>query len=121
MDWPSGLESLRRGIGIASRAAVARLREHTPGGPAADSAETAPPVPGRFVVWRDFGANPGRLRLRAYLPARPVRPGRPLIVLLHGCGQDAVDFAVDSGWTALAARLRTVFTGHDHLLSIDER
>ena len=100
MDWPSGLHSLRRGVGIASRAMAARVREH---GPAVR--ESSPPVPGRFVVMREFGANPGRLRLRAYLPARAVRPGAPLIVLLHGCGQDAADFAAEAGWTDLADRL----------------
>jgi len=101
MDWSSGLGSLRRGLGIASRAAVARLHEYGPAMPGA-----APAVPGRFVVARQFGINPGRLRLRAYLPVRAVRPGAPLIVLLHGCGQDAGDFAADTGWTGLADRLR---------------
>jgi poly(hydroxyalkanoate) depolymerase family esterase len=40
----------------------------------------------------------------AYSP--PSVAGRPLVVLLHGCGQDAVDFAADSGWIELADRLR---------------
>jgi len=31
--------------------------------------------------------------------------GQPLGVLLHGCGQSAAGFAVDSGWAALADRL----------------
>jgi poly(hydroxyalkanoate) depolymerase family esterase len=31
--------------------------------------------------------------------------GRPLVVLLHGCGQDAATFAADSGWIELADRL----------------
>jgi poly(hydroxyalkanoate) depolymerase family esterase len=67
-----------------------------------------PPEPsrsGRFVVLPDFGANPGSLRLRIYLPLAEVRPGAPLVVLLHGCGQDAADFAMETGWTALADRL----------------
>jgi poly(hydroxyalkanoate) depolymerase family esterase len=35
--------------------------------------------------------------------ARPrLRPGRPLVVVLHGCGRQAVAFAADSGWLALA-------------------
>jgi poly(hydroxyalkanoate) depolymerase family esterase len=51
----------------------------------------------------DFGPNPGRLRMLAYGSARS--PERPLIVLLHGCGQNAADFAVDAGWVALADRL----------------
>ncbi|MCL2428466.1 MAG: PHB depolymerase family esterase [Alphaproteobacteria bacterium] len=52
----------------------------------------------------EFGANPGGLRMVVYAPpAAP--PGMPLVVLLHGCGQDAVSFARDSGWIALADRL----------------
>ena len=31
--------------------------------------------------------------------------GEGLIVLLHGCGQDAASFAADTGWTALADQL----------------
>jgi poly(hydroxyalkanoate) depolymerase family esterase len=31
--------------------------------------------------------------------------GRPLVVLLHGCGQDAATFARDSGWTRAADRM----------------
>jgi len=101
MDLPSSLRSLGRGVGIASRAVAARLGEHGPARP-----ETSPAAPGRFVVLREFGANPGRLRLRGYLPARAVCPGAPLVVLLHGCGQDAADFAAEAGWTGLADRLR---------------
>jgi poly(hydroxyalkanoate) depolymerase family esterase len=37
-------------------------------------------------------------------PGTPaVRP--PLVVLLHGCGQDVAGFAADSGWLALSERL----------------
>jgi poly(hydroxyalkanoate) depolymerase family esterase len=100
MDWSNGLGSLRRGLGIATRVAAARLRERDPGAPAVARSQR-----GRFVVLREFGANPGRLRLRIYLPAEPVQPGAPLIVLLHGCGQDASEFAADTGWIALAERL----------------
>ena len=59
----------------------------------------------RFAVEPAFGPNPGRLRLRTYVPDRPLRPGAPLVVLLHGCGQDAGEFAEDAGWMALADRL----------------
>ena len=39
------------------------------------------------------------------MPAARPRPGAALLVLLHGCGQDAVGFAEAAGWTALADRL----------------
>lgn len=52
-----------------------------------------------------FGSNPGNLGMLVYAPPR-LRPGRPLVVVLHGCGQDAARFAADAGWIALADRFR---------------
>lgn len=49
----------------------------------------------------EFGSNPGALQMLVYAPAR-LRAGRPLVVVLHGCGQDAAAFAADAGWIALA-------------------
>ena len=51
-----------------------------------------------------FGSNPGGLRMLVH--ARPrLRAGRPLVIVLHGCGQQAAAFAVDSGWLALSDEL----------------
>jgi feruloyl esterase len=50
-----------------------------------------------------FGPNPGRLRMLTYAPPG-LRPGAPLVVVLHGCGQSAEAFAVGAGWTDLADR-----------------
>jgi poly(hydroxyalkanoate) depolymerase family esterase len=48
-----------------------------------------------------FGSNPGNLRMFSYVPdGFPARAA--LIVVLHGCKQNAVDFARDAGWLALA-------------------
>ena len=52
-----------------------------------------------------FGTNPGNLRMFSYLPPG-LAPGAPLIVVLHGCKQNAVTFARDAGWLALADRSR---------------
>jgi poly(hydroxyalkanoate) depolymerase family esterase len=52
-----------------------------------------------------FGTNPGQLRFYLHLPPRQPVPGAPLIVILHGCRQDAAGFAADGGWIALADRL----------------
>jgi len=49
----------------------------------------------------DFGSNPGALTCKYFRPPG-LEPGAPLVVLLHGCGQNAVAFADASGWTALA-------------------
>ena len=50
-----------------------------------------------------FGANPGELRMMVSAPA-DIRPGAALVVVLHGCGQSAQDYADGAGWLALAHR-----------------
>jgi poly(hydroxyalkanoate) depolymerase family esterase len=100
MDWSDGARSLRRGLGIASRVAVARLKEDSSKFSLAGCS-----VQGHFAELPEIGPNPGHLQLRVYLPPVPVRKGAPLIALLHGCGQDAASFATETGWTALADRL----------------
>jgi poly(hydroxyalkanoate) depolymerase family esterase len=60
---------------------------------------------GSIVEIGGFGANPGRLRMLLHVPSPAPRPGAPLLVLLHGCGQDARGFAASSGFMALADRL----------------
>lgn len=62
-------------------------------------------APGRgpLVEVTDFGANPGALRMFTYLP--PDLPKRPaLVVVLHGCGQDAAGYDHGAGWSTLAKR-----------------
>jgi poly(hydroxyalkanoate) depolymerase family esterase len=61
--------------------------------------------PGRVFEVPAFGSNPGALRMFAYIPPEPLPPLAPLIVLLHGCGQDAAGFAENAGWLALARRI----------------
>ncbi|HEX8572856.1 MAG TPA: PHB depolymerase family esterase [Allosphingosinicella sp.] len=51
--------------------------------------------------WR--GANPGDLRARCYVPAG-VADGAALVVVLHGCTQDAALYDHGSGWSTLADR-----------------
>ena len=63
---------------------------------------------GKVVDVAAFGDNPGRLHMKLYLPAPAPRPGAPLLVLLHGCGQDATRFAESSGFAALADQLGAV-------------
>jgi poly(hydroxyalkanoate) depolymerase family esterase len=47
-----------------------------------------------------FGSNPGALRMFEYQPAG-LTPGRPLVVALHGCTQDA-SYGTNAGWIELA-------------------
>lgn len=63
-----------------------------------------PAAPARVRAIEAFGANPGNLGLRLHVPPGLVT-GAPLVVLLHGCGQDPTAFAAGAGWLDLADRL----------------
>jgi poly(3-hydroxybutyrate) depolymerase len=52
----------------------------------------------------DFGPNPGHLLMYRYVPD-DLPTGMPLVVVLHGCTQDARSFDDESGWTDLADRV----------------
>ena len=83
------------------RAFDAARHRHAPGAP---RAPVAHPTPARVLELTGFGGNPGGLEMKLHLPAT-LRRNAPLLVLLHGCGQDAVRFAEATGWVALAERL----------------
>jgi poly(hydroxyalkanoate) depolymerase family esterase len=59
-----------------------------------------PDVESPLVEVRDFGPNPGALRMFAFVP-EPM-PQRALVVVLHGCGQSAAGYNHGAGWSALA-------------------
>ena len=50
-----------------------------------------------------FGTNPGNLRMWAAVPAA-AESRRPLVLVLHGCGQTASGYDAASGWSRLAAK-----------------
>lgn len=50
-----------------------------------------------------FGANPGALRMMICAPAAIMAP-TALVVVLHGCGQTAQQYAHGAGWLSLARR-----------------
>jgi poly(hydroxyalkanoate) depolymerase family esterase len=52
----------------------------------------------------DFGANPGDLRMFAFVPEH-LQPRPALVVVLHGCGQTAAGYDMGAGWSTLAERL----------------
>jgi poly(hydroxyalkanoate) depolymerase family esterase len=58
---------------------------------------------GPLVRVKDFGANPGGLKMFSYVPANlPRKPA--LVVVLHGCGQSASGYDFGTGWSTLAKR-----------------
>jgi poly(hydroxyalkanoate) depolymerase family esterase len=50
-----------------------------------------------------IATNPGKLRGLCYVPAG-LEAGAPLVVVLHGCTQDAAGYDRHSGWSRLAER-----------------
>ena len=60
-------------------------------------------APNRLATMTDFGANPGALVAKTYVPAG-LAPGAALVVVLHGCTQNAAVYDRGSGWSELAER-----------------
>jgi feruloyl esterase len=52
---------------------------------------------------RNFGSNPGELRMFAHLPPQ-VSEDCALVVVLHGCTQSAAGYDLGAGWSTLADR-----------------
>ncbi|NBE53029.1 extracellular catalytic domain type 1 short-chain-length polyhydroxyalkanoate depolymerase [Streptomyces boluensis] len=50
-----------------------------------------------------FGSNPGALKMYRHVP-EGLPAGRPVVVVLHGCTQNAAGYGPGSGWTELADR-----------------
>jgi poly(hydroxyalkanoate) depolymerase family esterase len=57
----------------------------------------------RLLDMTTTAANPGDLAARLYLP-EGLEPGAPLVVVLHGCTQNAAGYDHGSGWSTLADR-----------------
>ena len=72
---------------------MTRFQRGVPNGAAVD----------RLVDLPHFGSNPGNLRARFYVPERvAARPA--LVVVLHGCTQNAAGYDRGAGWSRLADR-----------------
>ncbi|NML17836.1 extracellular catalytic domain type 1 short-chain-length polyhydroxyalkanoate depolymerase [Azohydromonas caseinilytica] len=70
---------------------------------AAAAARQPPPGRGEWLQGAVLGPA-GTRRWYLFRPAVPVRRRLPLLVMLHGCGQDAREFALSTGMNRLAAR-----------------
>jgi poly(hydroxyalkanoate) depolymerase family esterase len=55
----------------------------------------------RLSTQSGFGSNPGALQARFYLP-EDLPQGAPLVVVLHGCTQNAAGYDHGAGWSKLA-------------------
>lgn len=74
---------------------LSRLRGHAlPGAPGVAGEDPLMDLPA-------FGSNPGALRGRFYLP-EALHASAALVVVLHGCTQDAAGYDHGSGWSRLA-------------------
>jgi poly(hydroxyalkanoate) depolymerase family esterase len=59
----------------------------------------------RLTETTGFGTNPGDLRMFSYLPGdQRARQKFPLVVVLHGCTQNAAGYDAGAGWSTLADR-----------------
>src|SRR5439155_10784767 len=109
MQWSRELKiarrSVRTAIKAASAMAKAQAKASATSGLAPWSTSTPLSAGGGQLQEADFGSNPGRLTMLMHVPAVPLAPGAPLVVLLHGCGQASITFARDAGWIALSDRL----------------
>lgn len=56
---------------------------------------------GRLSLLDDFGPNPGGLRARFYCPEE-LPEDAPLVVVLHGCGQNPEGYDRGAGWSKAA-------------------
>jgi poly(hydroxyalkanoate) depolymerase family esterase len=54
-----------------------------------------------LVETTGFGTNPGDLRMFSFVPDN-LQPSPALVVVLHGCGQNAAGYDFGAGWSTLA-------------------
>jgi len=90
-------DDVMQGLGDTT-AMLARLRRSMPG------LDAGPGATDGMIETEAFGDNPGALRMLSYAPPG-LRPGAPLVVVLHGCTQNGPGYARDAGWLTLADRL----------------
>ncbi|MGW7518467.1 extracellular catalytic domain type 1 short-chain-length polyhydroxyalkanoate depolymerase [Streptomyces sp. NPDC054796] len=89
------LKGLRTGAVLAALVAVLATSLLVLEPPRAQAAQTG------FHEVRDFGSNPGNLKMFAYVPEK-AQTGAPVVVLFHHCGGAARDLDVNTGWRKYA-------------------
>jgi poly(hydroxyalkanoate) depolymerase family esterase len=86
---------------LLSRLGVAYQDPGTPASAADQTEGSAAGTPGRFVAGT-YGNAAGSRRYKVYIPASYQGQAMPLMVMLHGCTQDADDFARGTQMNQLA-------------------
>ncbi|WBU32264.1 PHB depolymerase family esterase [Rhodopseudomonas palustris] len=61
------------------------------------------PTDNRLIETVSFGTNPGDLRMFSFVP-KGATQRLPLVVVLHGCTQNAAAYEIGAGWCTLAQR-----------------
>ena len=92
LTLPRTLRPLAALLALALGAATAFLVASAPPARAASLQQVA-----------SFGSNPGALTMYSYRPDG-LPTGAPVVVLLHGCSQDAQTYFTSSGWRTFADR-----------------
>ncbi|NDY93546.1 extracellular catalytic domain type 1 short-chain-length polyhydroxyalkanoate depolymerase [Ideonella livida] len=91
----------------SARSAWQARRRPAADGPASAAAPPGPATPAggmgaRWLAGEHHHRSGGRRSYRLYLPAGNATAPRPLLLMLHGCTQDAEDFATGTGMNTLA-------------------
>ncbi len=90
MSLARNVEFLRRLPGLAVADSLAAKSRSFPPGPRSPLLEIV-----------GFGSNPGNLRMFGFVPSE-LQQSPALVVVLHGCGQNAAAYDVGAGWSMLA-------------------
>ena len=90
-------------VSLAKNIELLRQLPHLPGMNAWGALNHLTPAgtPSPLVETKQFGTDPGHLRMFSYVPA-DLPASAPLVVVLHGCGQTAASYDVGTGWSTLA-------------------
>lgn len=105
----AAVQQALKNAAVMQRVAQRQMRDFAP--PAAPTPAPAPapapaqqpraPRPGQFIDGHHANAA-GRRDYKLYVPASHTGVPAPLVVMLHGCGQDPDDFANGTGMNLLA-------------------
>jgi acetylxylan esterase len=90
-----------RGAASPSRTRAASSAANTSASPTPGASQSAPLAPGSFAQVADFGANPGGIAMFLDVP-KHLPEHAPVVVVIHGCGDNAEHFHNATGYALLA-------------------